>query len=77
MLNVAATTLVPSRTPDAVRGRVQAALNGLLRTAGICALGVGGLVTGLFAPGTVFVVSGIAVAATAVVAVPLFRTIGR
>jgi len=75
-LNVAATTLVLYRTPDAVRGRVQAGLNGLLRSAGIGALGVGGLAVGIFAPDTVFVLSGVAIAVAAAAALPLFRRIG-
>lgn len=74
-LNVAATTLVLDRTPDALRGRVQAALNGLLRTAGIAALGVGGIAAGIFAPGTVFVLSGVAIAVATAAALPLFRRI--
>jgi len=68
VVNVAATTLILLRTPEAVMGRVQAALNGLLRTAGVGALGLGGLATGLFPPATVFLLSGTAIALAVIVA---------
>jgi hypothetical protein len=68
VVNTAATTLILLRTPASVMGRVQAALNGLLRTAGIGALGLGGLATALFPPTTVFLLSGTAIALAAITA---------
>ncbi|MFI9387209.1 MFS transporter [Kutzneria sp. NPDC052558] len=68
VVNVAATALILLRTPESVIGRVQAALNGLLRTAGAGALGLGGLATGLFPPATVFLLSGTAIALAVIVA---------
>jgi len=74
-LNVVAATLVLCRVPEDVRGRVQAALNGLLRAAGICALGLGGLAAAAFAPTTVFVLAGVAIAVAALAAIPILRTV--
>jgi len=68
VVNVAATTLIMLRAPKPVLGRVQAALNGLLRTAGMGALGLGGLATGLFPPATVFLLSGTAIALAVIAA---------
>ncbi|MFC0540582.1 MFS transporter [Kutzneria chonburiensis] len=68
VVNVAATTLIMLRAPKPVVGRVQAALNGLLRTAGMGALGLGGLATGFFPPATVFLLSGTAIALAVIAA---------
>jgi MFS family permease len=58
VLGVASSTLVILRTPEHLMGRVQALLNGLTRTAGIAALGIGGLLTGFLSPGAVFLFAG-------------------
>lgn len=50
--------LVVTRTPDAQRGTVGAALNGIARTASVVALALGGLVGMLASPRTVFIVGG-------------------
>lgn len=51
--------LVVTRTPDAQRGTVGAALNGIARTGSIVALGLGGLVGAIASPRAVFVVGGL------------------
>ncbi|MEQ6897866.1 MFS transporter [Microbacterium sp. KR10-403] len=66
--------LLTSRTPDAQRGRVYAALNGLARTASLIALGLGGVSNALLGPRATFVVAGIAGAlAMAVASVAVIR----
>ncbi|WP_354002770.1 MFS transporter [Microbacterium elymi] len=60
--------LLTSRTPDAQRGRVYAALNGLARTASLIALGLGGTANAVLGPRSTFVVAGIAGAVTMAVA---------
>lgn len=60
--------LLTSRTPDAHRGRVYAALNGFARTASLIALGLGGVGNALLGPRTTFIVAGIAGAVTMAVA---------
>jgi MFS family permease len=60
--------LLTSRTPDAQRGRVYAALNGLARTASLIALGLGGVANALIGPRPTFVLAGIAGALTMIVA---------
>lgn len=73
VLGVATSTLVILRTPEHLMGRVQAAVNGLTRTAGIAALGVGGLLTGLLTPGAVFLVAGGGGLLVTLAAWPVFR----
>lgn len=51
--------LVVTRTPDAQRGTVGAALNGIARTGSIVALALGGVVGTLASPRAVFVVGGL------------------
>ncbi|GAA3757712.1 hypothetical protein GCM10022240_08110 [Microbacterium kribbense] len=60
--------LMTSRTPDAQRGRVYAALGGLARTASLIALALGGTANALIGPRATFVVAGIAGALTMAVA---------
>lgn len=60
--------LMTSRTPDAHRGRVYAALGGLARTASLIALGLGGTANALVGPRLTFVFAGIAGAVVMVVA---------
>ncbi|WP_169566238.1 MFS transporter [Microbacterium luticocti] len=60
--------LLTSRTPDAYRGRVSSALNGLARTASLIALGLGGVGNAVLGPRATFVVAGIAGALTMAVA---------
>ena len=57
-LNTTTGTLVFTRVPDAVRGRVGAALNGMSRAFSIAALALGGLAGAVLGPATTFVVSG-------------------
>lgn len=66
--NAAFGALLTSRTPDALRGRVYAPLNGLARTASLIALGLGGTANALVGPRTTFVTAGAAGAAVMVVA---------
>ena len=66
--------LLTSRTPDAQRGRVYAALNGLARTASLVALGLGGVGNALLGPRLTFIVAGVAgAAAMAVASVAVLR----
>lgn len=58
--NAANGALLMTRTPDAQRGTVAAALNGIARTGSVLALGIGGLVGTLASPRTVFIVGGLA-----------------
>jgi MFS family permease len=58
--NAANGALVVTRTPDAQRGAVGAALNGLARACGVVALAMGGLLGTLASPRTMFVVGGVA-----------------
>lgn len=58
--NAANGALVITRTPDAQRGAVGAALAGLARTGSVVALAVGGLVGTLVSPRTVFLAGGAA-----------------
>lgn len=51
--------LIMTRTADAQRGTVAAALNGIARTGSIIALGLGGLVGTLASPRVVFIVGGL------------------
>ncbi|GAB3904519.1 hypothetical protein GCM10029964_098390 [Kibdelosporangium lantanae] len=73
VLGVSASTLVILRTPEHLMGRVQATLNGVTRTAGVAALGVGGLLTGLLTPGAVFLVAGGGGLLVTLAAWPVFR----
>jgi MFS family permease len=66
--NAATGALLMSRTTDAQRGRVSAALNGLARTASLIALGLGGMSNVLLGARWTFVVAGIAGAITMAVA---------
>jgi MFS family permease len=51
--------LVVTRTPDAQRGTVGAALNGMARAGSVVALGLGGLAGALLSPRAVFVLGGL------------------
>lgn len=57
--NAANGALVMTRTPDAQRGTVGAALNGIARTGSVLALGLGGLVGALASPRAVFIGGGL------------------
>ncbi|TCC37307.1 MFS transporter [Kribbella sindirgiensis] len=67
MLNAAANALVVTRTAEAVRGRVIAALNGTVRSFSILAMLLGGLAGALLGPRGTFVTCGVACVAAAVV----------
>ncbi len=59
-ISVCLGALLLSATPDEQRGRVMATFLGLVRAAGIGALGLGGLLVGAFDPRTVFAICGLA-----------------
>lgn len=67
MLNAAANALVVTRSAEAVRGRVIAALNGTVRSFSILAMLLGGLAGALLGPRGTFVTCGVACVAAAVV----------
>ncbi|TCC41143.1 MFS transporter [Kribbella speibonae] len=67
MLNAAANALVVTRSAEAVRGRVIAALNGTVRSFSILAMLLGGLAGALLGPRGTFVTCGAACVAAAVV----------
>jgi MFS family permease len=67
MLNAATSALVVTRSAEAVRGRVIAALNGTVRAFSILALLLGGLAGALLGPRGTFVTCGVACVAAAVV----------
>ncbi|NEA34489.1 MFS transporter [Streptomyces sp. SID13031] len=74
MLNAATSTLVVTRSVDALRGRVVAALSGTARACSLVALLLGGLVGSLLGPRATFVVAGaLAVLASAITAALLAR----
>jgi MFS family permease len=74
MLNAATSTLVVTRSPDAVRGRVVAALGGTARACSLLALLLGGLAGSLLGPRATFVTAGaLAVLAAVVTTVLLVR----
>ena len=60
--------LITTRTPEAERGRVYAALGGLARTASLFALALGSLGNAALGPRLTFVLAGVAGAATMIVA---------
>ncbi|TWD79833.1 putative MFS family arabinose efflux permease [Kribbella amoyensis] len=68
LLNAATSTLVVTRSPEAVRGRVIAALTGTARASSLLALLLGGAVGSLLGPRLTFVAGGAAGAVTAMVA---------
>ncbi len=69
--NVAAITLFTVRSPEHLRGRVFAAVGGIITAAEIGATGLGGLVLTVLAPRTVFQVGGLAAVATTLVLGPM------
>jgi MFS family permease len=74
MLNAATSTLVVTRSPDALRGRVVAALSGTARACSLVALLLGGLVGSLLGPRATYVVAGgLAVLAAVITGVLLAR----
>jgi MFS family permease len=69
--NVAALTLFTVRTPERLRGRMFAALGGVLTACELAATALGGVVLTVIAPRTVFQIGGIAATVTALVLGPL------
>ncbi len=69
--NVAAITLFTVRTPERLRGRVFAALGGVITACEIGATAFGGVILTVIAPRTVFLIGGVAATATALVLGPL------
>jgi MFS family permease len=67
MLNAATGALVVTRSAEAVRGRVIAALNGTVRSFSILAMLLGGLAGALLGPRGTFVTCGVACAVAAAV----------
>jgi MFS family permease len=68
LLNAAAGALVVTRSVEAVRGRVLAALNGTVRSFSILAMLLGGLAGAVLGPRGTFVTCGIACAVAAAAA---------
>ena len=66
--NATSGALITTRTPEAERGRVYAALGGLARTASLFALALGSLGNAALGPRLTFVLAGVAGAATMIVA---------
>jgi MFS family permease len=78
MLNAATSALVVTRSAEAVRGRVIAALNGTVRSFSILALLLGGLAGALLGPRGTFVTCGVAcVVAAAIVGALVARSKDR
>jgi MFS family permease len=69
--NVAAITLFTVRTPERLRGRVFAALGGVITACEIGATALGGVILTVIAPRTVFLIGGVAATVTALVLGPL------
>lgn len=67
VVNVSATTLFTVRTPEALRGRMFAALGAIITGAELGSTALGGLVLTVLAPRTVFQVAGVASSVSAVV----------
>lgn len=59
VLNSCSAQLVVSRSPDAVRGRVSAAVSAVAQAASVAGLPLGAALTGLTGPRTTFVVAGV------------------
>ncbi len=74
LINVCAGTLLTLRTPEAVRGRVFSAVNGVTRGAGVGALAAGGLLSSLFTPRQVFAGVGVAVLLVLLACWPALRS---
>jgi MFS family permease len=62
VVNVDVSTLLLERTPDSARGRVLAAVNGMIRGSTLGAMALGGAAGSLLGPRTTFVVSGVLMA---------------
>jgi MFS family permease len=77
VLNAATGTLVVTRSADAVRGRVIAALSGTTRACSLLALPLGGLAGAVLGPRATFVTAGTACGAVALItAVGVTRQVG-
>ena len=59
VVNVAATTLFAVRTPEALRGRVYAAIGAMFTSAEIGSMVLGGVLLTVFAPRTIYLLSGL------------------
>jgi MFS family permease len=78
LLNVAVGALLLTRTPEAIRGRVSAAVNGAANAAALGALALGGAFAALLAPRTIFLIAGAGGAlCVAAAAIPLTRAVGH
>lgn len=74
VLNLTAGAVVMARAPEAIRGRVAAAMGGCANAASAVSLLLGGVLAGLLAPRTVFALAGAAgIAVTLASARPLLR----
>ncbi|MGC4937583.1 MFS transporter [Kribbella sp. DT2] len=71
LLNAASSTLIVTRTPEAVRGRAIAALGGTARACSLVALPLGGLLAAVLGTRTTFVVCGTACGVAAAIATVL------
>jgi hypothetical protein len=61
------------RAKESMLGRVLSSFTAVLESAGLLAVGLGGLATGLLTPQTVFTVSGVATVLVVVGMAPAFR----
>jgi MFS family permease len=73
VVSVGTGAMVLLRADESALGRVLSSFTGVLQSASLSSFALGGLVTGLFAPETVFVLSGILGLFSVLVTVPAFR----
>ncbi|MHB8379959.1 MAG: MFS transporter [Acidimicrobiales bacterium] len=78
VVNVAATTLFALRTPEALRGRVYAAIGAIFTSAEIGSMVLGGVLLSVLAPRTIYLLCGLVCTVAVVVIGPLeLRRSGR
>jgi MFS family permease len=76
LLNVAAGSLLLTRSPEAIRGRVSAAVNGAANAAALGALALGGALAAELTPRTIFLIAAAGGAlCIAITAIPLSRAV--
>jgi MFS family permease len=77
VVSVGTGAVVMLRAEESMLGRVLSSFTAVLQSAGMLAVGLGGLATGLLAPQTVFTLSGIATLLTVAGTAPAFRRARR
>jgi MFS family permease len=77
MANVCVATLVLTRTDERVRGRVSAALGGVLQGASVASLAIGGALAAVLDPRQIFLLAGVLGAVVTAVAVAAVTGSGR